>query len=266
MPPHPPSRGGAGGRRPSLPPADGPLIMSEPQLPASGRERERGARATMRETTRDRWLMRRIRNGDEGAFERFYDRHARRMHAVAWAICREQAEEAVQHAFLDLWRRRDRFDDRRCAPVTWLLSLVRHRALDTVRREINQRRRVERLRGEPARPASARAADELAERRASRAAIHDALLVLTAKQREAIVICFYGGLSHREAARLLELPVGTVKSRIRAGLERLCMRLEDSKADLEPHERSDPALTAYSGSESPFRGDRTTYDAVRRSG
>ncbi|MDX6476033.1 MAG: hypothetical protein QOH95_1544, partial [Gaiellaceae bacterium] len=125
--------------------------------------------------------------------------------------------DAVQDAFLAAWRTAASFDPRRGKAQTWLLTLVHRRAVDVVRRE--DRRRTEQLDEAPL--ASGESTEEEASVREQRRAVQAALAQLPQDQREALELSYYGGLSQSELAERLGIPLGTVKSRVFAGLARL---------------------------------------------
>jgi RNA polymerase sigma-70 factor, ECF subfamily len=172
----------------------------------------------------DEELLAAIARGDEGALAQLYDRYGRVAYGLALRILRDPtlAEDAVQDAFLAAWRTATAFDPRRGKASTWLLTFVHRRAVDLVRRE--ERRRGEPLEDAPV--ATGDATDEeaivLDERRRVRAALE----VLAPNEREAIELAYYGGLSQSEIAERLGVPLGTVKSRMFAGLARLRDTLE----------------------------------------
>jgi RNA polymerase sigma-70 factor (ECF subfamily) len=173
-----------------------------------------------------------IARADDQALAELYRRFGRLAYGLAFRILRDDAlaQDAVQEAFLGVWRAADRFVAERAKPSTWLLTLVHRRAVDLVRRE--ERRRAEPLpEGEPS---GAETADE-AELAAQRQTIRDALRRLPPEQREAIELAYYGGYTQSELAERLGQPLGTIKSRMFTGLARLRETLgEDARAQLGP--------------------------------
>jgi RNA polymerase sigma factor (sigma-70 family) len=167
----------------------------------------------------DEELLEAIGAGEEAALGALYDRFGRVAYRVAFRILRDQAlaEDAVQEAFLAIWRSADSYRRERAKPSTWLLTLVHRRAVDLVRRE--DRRRAEPL----AEPGEDEAEDvlEQAALRDRRLAVQAALRVLPAEQRQALELAYYGGYTQSELAERLGVPIGTVKSRMFAGLNRL---------------------------------------------
>ena len=174
-----------------------------------------------------------IARGDDQALAELYRRFGRLAYGLAFRILRDDAlaQDAVQEAFLGVWRAADRFVAERAKPSTWLLTLVHRRAVDLVRRE--ERRRAEPL--PDTEPGGAEIADE-AELAAQRQTIRDALRRLPPEQREAIELAYYGGYTQSELAERLGQPLGTIKSRMFTGLARLRETLgEDTRAQLGPN-------------------------------
>ncbi len=167
----------------------------------------------------DELLIARLARGDESALAELYDRYGAPAYRLALRILRDAslAEDAVQDAFLGAWRTAAAFDPRRGSASTWLLTLVHRRAVDVVRRE--QRRRTEPIDDAPI--ASGDETDEAVVVLDERRRVQAALEVLTPNEREAIELAYYGGLSQSEVAERLGVPLGTVKSRMFAGLARL---------------------------------------------
>jgi RNA polymerase sigma factor (sigma-70 family) len=182
---------------------------------------------TRRSRVRDRSdeeLLEAIAAGDDDALAALYDRFGRTAYGLAFRILRDRAlaEDAVQEAFLTLWRSADAYRRERAKPATWILTLVHRRAVDLVRRE--DRRAAEPLDAAPVATGSGVA--EEVELRGRRAAVQAALAQLPGDQREALELAYYGGYTQSELADLLGLPLGTVKSRMFAGLGRLRELLE----------------------------------------
>ena len=149
-----------------------------------------------------------------------YDRFGGIAYGLALRILRDEslAQDAVQEAFLGVWRTADRFLAERASASTWILTLVHRRAVDLVRRE--DRRRGDPLESAPE-PAAAETVEEQATTRFQRRVVQEALRQLTPEQREALELGYYGGLSQSELAERLGQPLGTVKSRMFSGLGRL---------------------------------------------
>jgi RNA polymerase sigma factor (sigma-70 family) len=174
---------------------------------------------------RDEDLLLRVGAGDERAFRELFGRYAAVAHALAFRLVRQSqvAEEIVQEAFLAVWRNPDRYDAARGSVRAWLMGTVHHRAVDAVRREQAQRRRVEQASGlgpgiveDPVDEVLA-AIDLPRERRLVRAALGE----LPEEQREVIQRMYFDGLSQSQIAERTGLPLGTVKSRTLLAMRRL---------------------------------------------
>ena len=168
-------------------------------------------------------LMERLRSDDAGAFAELYDRFSRRAFSIALAVTsdRQRAEDVVQEAFLSAWRARDRFRPDRGTPSVWLLSIVRNQALDAARahRRHDSRRSAAEYLEHHAAPNDG--LDDRAGERDEAARLRATLGELPLEQREAIALAYFGELTTSEIAQELDLPLGTVKGRIRLGLGRL---------------------------------------------
>jgi RNA polymerase sigma-70 factor (ECF subfamily) len=161
---------------------------------------------------------------DEAALAELYDRYGRAAYGLAFRVLRDPAlaEDAVQEAFLDVWRQADRFVPERARASAWLFTFVHRRAVDVVRRE--ERRRTDPIESAPE-PGGATAEDE-AWLRLERERVQHALRQLPDAQREAIELAYYGGFTQSELAERLGEPLGTIKSRMFSGLARLRELLE----------------------------------------
>ncbi len=172
-----------------------------------------------------RLLMVAVARGDEQAFAELYDAVSPLAFGVIRRVLRDpsQSEEVLQEVMVELWRTATRFDPERGSVTTWLATMAHRRAVDRVRSEQSARRRTERDQHEAAVVASD-VGDEVTEtlhREVERQRVVRALSLLTDAQRQSIELAFYGGHTHAEVARLLDLPLGTVKTRIRDGMIRL---------------------------------------------
>jgi RNA polymerase sigma-70 factor (ECF subfamily) len=180
------------------------------------------AEETRLSSVTDEQLVARIREGDRGAFTLLYDRHADVCFGVAMRIVRDRghAEEVVQEAWLYAWRNLHRYDSARCRVGTWLVMVVRSRALDHVR-AVKTRGQRERPTDDLDTPDPRPMPDEQAHHGQVSRYIHDAMAALSPDQRAALDLAFFEGLSHAQVAERLSTPLGTVKSRIRDGLRLL---------------------------------------------
>jgi RNA polymerase sigma-70 factor (ECF subfamily) len=165
-------------------------------------------------------LLTLVARGDQGAFEALYERLARPAYGLIRKVLRDpaQSEEVVQEVLLEVWRTASRFDPARGGAATWVLTIAHRRAVDRVRSETAAAGREQRTSRVPA------AGDTVAD---SVEATLDAELLrrclerLSDVQRESITLAYYGGYTYPEVAKLLEVALGTIKSRIRDGLNRL---------------------------------------------
>ncbi len=157
---------------------------------------------------------------EQTALAELYDRYGRTAYGLALRVLRDQAlaEDAVQEAFLTVWRTASRFMPEKGRASTWILTLVHRRAVDAVRRE--QRRRADSLEL-ATEPSSVEGVEEDAWLRLQRERVQEALRRLPDAQREALELAYYGGFSQSELAERLGQPLGTIKSRMFAGLARM---------------------------------------------
>ena len=167
-------------------------------------------------------LLRLSSRGDEAAFAELYDATNRRVFGLALRVVRDpaQAEEVTQEAFLEIWRTSTRFDQGRGSALAWMLTIVHRKAVDRVRSaEASTRRDTSYHQGATTveHDTTAEAAEASLEGRR----VRGALKTLTPVQREALELAYFGGYTHTEVAKMLALPVGTAKTRIRDGLIRL---------------------------------------------
>jgi RNA polymerase sigma-70 factor, ECF subfamily len=167
-------------------------------------------------------LITAVASGDHPALLTLYDRHGRIAYGLAYRILGDAgaAEEAVQDAYLRVWRRASTFDASRGGARSWLLTIVHHCAIDLLRRRAGA-------------PPVVAGLDEMADRRSVPDAwsevsgrieserVRTAVETLPGEQRRAIEMAFFDGLTHREIAERDGLPLGTVKGRLRLGLRRL---------------------------------------------
>lgn len=179
-------------------------------------------------TLRDEQLMDRLAGRDLIAFEALYDRYGDLVYSVSLRIVGDSyiAEDVTQDVFLRVWRRPDQFDLSRGKFVTWLLSVARNRSIDQ-RRSHSRRLRHEAL------PATEEDEDVLPSDNArddpalatvlaeERAAVRAALTTLPPEQRLAIQLAYFGGMTQQEIANMLGQPLGTVKTRMRLGMQKM---------------------------------------------
>jgi RNA polymerase sigma-70 factor (ECF subfamily) len=190
-------------------------------------------------TRDDALLVGEIASGSVGGLEELYRRYGPRALRVAWAVCHDEgrAEEAVQDAFSSVWRSRAAaYRSQRGTVAAWLMAVVRYRALDAERRNVKHAAH----RAEETTIALLPVPGDLGEQQAARtdaAWLHSVLGRLPYLQREVIALAFYGQLTHAEIATHLELPSGTVKGRMRLGLQKLRADIEKVEASARHRDR-----------------------------
>ncbi len=167
-------------------------------------------------------LLRSAARGDQSAFATLYDATAGRVHGLVLRVVRDpaQSEEVTQEVFLEIWRTASRYDADRGSALAWLMTIAHRKAVDRVRSAEAATRRdltYHQTNQSIEHDSTADAAHASLEARRVRAALGQ----LTEVQREAIELAYFGGYTHTEVAALLDLPVGTTKTRIRDGLIRL---------------------------------------------
>ncbi|RME13858.1 MAG: sigma-70 family RNA polymerase sigma factor [Ardenticatenia bacterium] len=181
----------------------------------------------------DAVLAQRVADGDRQAFLALYDRYAARVYGLALRMLGEHmaAEEVTQDTFLKLWTRADTYSPRKGALAAWLLTIARRTALDRIRLE-NRRPEF----GEYGDPEDAwqRLPDPRSNTPESRwRDLHFALLDLPEEQRRVIELAYYHGMSQSQIAAHLEIPLGTVKTRLRLGMEKLRRSWLAERSDLD---------------------------------
>ncbi|HEY1133549.1 MAG TPA: ECF RNA polymerase sigma factor SigK [Nocardioides sp.] len=167
-------------------------------------------------------LLRRSSLGDEQAFAELYDATSARLHGLVLRVVRNpaQAEEVTQEAFLEVWRTASRFDPARGSALSWLMTIGHRKAVDRVRSAEASSRRDTSYQQQN-QPIDHDATAEAAHSSLEAQRVRTALGALTPVQHEAVKLAYFGGYTHTEVATMLDLPVGTAKTRIRDGLIRL---------------------------------------------
>ena len=175
----------------------------------------------------DEFLLAQVALGNEKAFAELYQRFSRRVHSLARRILGSQSEadDLTQEVFVKLWGRANIFFEQRGSAASWLMTIAHHASIDALRRRTARRtdypeETLERYSLEPDQ-------DPLEQ-----AMLHRALSVLNIHERELIELAFFAGLSHSQIAKKTELPLGTIKSRLRLGLEKLSDALGGSNQRL----------------------------------
>ncbi len=167
-------------------------------------------------------LLKRAGRGDKDAFAELYDATSARVFGLAVRVVRDpaQAEEVAQESYLELWRGSARFDPDRGSAIAWILTIVHRKAVDRVRSaEASSRRDTSYHQKNSTVEHDTTAEAAHASMEAHR--VRGALTSLTDVQREALELAYFGGYTHTEVATMLDLPLGTAKTRIRDGLIRL---------------------------------------------
>jgi RNA polymerase sigma-70 factor (ECF subfamily) len=165
-------------------------------------------------------LLGKVGCGDVAAFESLYDRYSRSVYSVVFEIIGETggASEVAQEVFLAIWQQASRFDSTRGRARSWILAVAHHKAVDALRSR----------KCRPTLPMGAEPAgdDNPLQQALCRAEhVRKALAGISEPQREALVLAYYAGLTQQEISTLLELPLGTVKTRMRDGLLKLRSRV-----------------------------------------
>jgi RNA polymerase sigma-70 factor (ECF subfamily) len=181
----------------------------------------------------DRELHRRLSAGDRGAFDELYRRYAGAAYGVALRLVRQEllAQDVVHDAYMALWRAPEAYDPGRGPFRAFFLSLVHHRAVDTIRREERLRARTERAANlEPVTGEDvAEAVTEDAYLDVRRGQIREALGGLSDEQRQVIEMAYFGGMTQVQIAEEIGIPLGTVKTRTLAAMRKLRKALEETE-------------------------------------
>jgi RNA polymerase sigma-70 factor (ECF subfamily) len=181
----------------------------------------------------DEDLMPLVGERDPEAFEVLYDRHGGVAYSLAYRIVGEKvaAEEVTQEAFISIWRSGARFDRTRGSVRSWMLSVVRNRAIDFLRSRAGK---APKLTFDDDALLEQRPAEELTEeealRRETATEVRGAIGELPGEQAKVIELAYFGGFSHSEISRVLGVPLGTVKGRMRLGLEKIRAELAEGLA------------------------------------
>lgn len=179
----------------------------------------------------DELLAARMVHGDVGAFGELYDRYVQRLHPWAQHVLGSvEADDALQEVFLHMWQKAAQFEPRRGRFRSWLMAIARHEFSRRLRRGDRARRRAAADQIEdvlaPSPDPTADIAVQLDERR-----VRDALRLLPAEQRRVLILGYFGGMSQSAIARELDVPLGTVKKRVRLGMRKLRTALGEEQAD-----------------------------------
>src|SRR5215212_1734452 len=170
----------------------------------------------------DKDLISQVGRGDRQAFATLYDRHSRAAYSLAYRMMgeRQAAEDLVQDAFLKLWRAAGSYRVERGSVRTWLFSIVHNRAIDQLRSLASRRRTQEKIEASAQRSQPSGAFAQ-SWRNLQREQVQEALKALPSEQSKVLRLAYFSGYTHVEIAELLDLPLGTVKGRMRLGLKKV---------------------------------------------
>jgi RNA polymerase sigma-70 factor (ECF subfamily) len=170
----------------------------------------------------DEDLISLVQTRDSEAFAALYDRHARAAYSLAYRMMgeRQTAEDLLQDAFLKLWRAAGSYRVERGSVRTWLLSIVHNRGIDQLRSSASRRRTQERIEASAPRSQPSEAFAQ-SWRNSQRDQVREALKTLPKEQLKILELAYFSGYTHVEIAELLGLPLGTVKGRMRLGLNKV---------------------------------------------
>lgn len=170
----------------------------------------------------DEDLISLVENGNSEAFAVLYDRHSRVAYSLAYRMMgkRQAAEDLVQEVFLRVWRATSSYKAERGSVRTWILSIVHHRGVDLLRSTASRRRTQDKVEASAESSQPSEAFSE-AWRNSQRDEIRQALGTLPPEQLKILELAYFSGYTHVEIAELLDLPLGTVKGRMRLGLKKI---------------------------------------------
>jgi RNA polymerase sigma-70 factor (ECF subfamily) len=184
-------------------------------------------------TLADEELMLRVRDGDSHAFAMIYDRHSAAAYSLSYRMSgrRGAADDIVQEAFLSLWKASGRYDAQRGSVRTFILGIVHNRAIDALRRSTVHDSRRASDEGIEERFAAVERTEVEVARRDEASEVRSALNELPEDQQKVIELAYFGGFTHTEIAEMIDTPLGTVKGRMRLGLEKLRTSLGEQAAE-----------------------------------
>lgn len=174
--------------------------------------------------------MERIARGDERALSDLYDRYSRLVFSIAYGVVqnRETAEEVTLDIFVRVWEKAEIYDPHQARLSTWLGSMTRNRAIDQLRRaKVRLQHTAEWPDAGEELVAGGELPEAMAQLRSDQARVRTAIASLPADQRQALALAYFSGYSHAQIAQALDLPLGTVKGRIRAAMQKLRSLLDE---------------------------------------
>src|ERR671916_448887 len=177
----------------------------------------------------DEEVMQLVQRGDPRAFELLFDRHGGAAFSLAYRMVgdRTNAQDVSQEAFLSIWRSKMRYQADKGSVRTWVLGIVHHRAIDALRRNVVHDRRRGSAEGMEERFEAPERTDVEVARREDARHVRAALDTLPGDQSQVVELAYFGGFSHSKIAEMLDTPIGTVKGRMRLGLEKLRRELAE---------------------------------------
>jgi RNA polymerase sigma-70 factor (ECF subfamily) len=170
----------------------------------------------------DENLISLVGQGDAEAFTTLYDRHGRAAFSLAYRVMgeRQAAEDLVQDAFLKLWRSATSFRPERGSVRTWILSIVHNRGIDQLRSQASRRRTQDKIEASAPRSQPSEAFAE-AWRNSQRDQVREAMNTLPPEQLKILELAYFSGYTHVQISGLLDVPLGTMKGRMRLGLKKM---------------------------------------------
>jgi RNA polymerase sigma-70 factor (ECF subfamily) len=191
-----------------------------------------GGNAAPTEMRGDDALLRAVTARDKSAFQQLYTRHSPMLFGLAVKILgdRVEAEDVLQETFVQMWKTAATFDDQRGKPLAWFIMLTRSRAIDRLRSRKTRSRLADSVGKDESQIATATTPADDAVASEAQQTVRDALGKLPEDQRVPIEMAYFGGLTQFEIAQKLSQPLGTVKTRIRAGMTRLREQLGGVRA------------------------------------
>jgi RNA polymerase sigma-70 factor, ECF subfamily len=174
-------------------------------------------------------VMARVAAGDHAAFATFYDATSRTVFGIVLRVLRDraQAEEVAQEVFLEAWRTATRYDSKQGTPAAWVNTIAHRRAIDRVR-SVERSTQRDHRHAESERGATASDVSDLVVARDEGGRVRRALAALPEAQRTALALAYFDGRTQREVSELLNVPLGTVKTRMRDALKKLRIHLEEA--------------------------------------
>ncbi|MGH2907432.1 MAG: RNA polymerase sigma factor [Solirubrobacterales bacterium] len=179
----------------------------------------------------DEDLIALAQRGELDAFEQLYERHKRAAYSLARRIVGGDgnADDVVQETFISVWRSIERYDPKRASVRTWLMRIVHRRAIDALRSQmVHLKRRADGEGLAEGVEAKEPTPDAVAVQHDESSVVHGVLEDLPGDQRKVIELAYFNGFTHSEIAEMLDVPLGTIKGRMRLGLEKMRTTLEES--------------------------------------